>query len=52
MRKILVMLFFVFVINSVIFSFELSGSYLMELSGYERTFYGISITLGDKDIMD
>ncbi|KAF2956288.1 hypothetical protein [Marinitoga sp. 38H-ov] len=34
-----------------IYSFEISGSYLMELSGYERTFYGLNIIFGDKSLL-
>lgn len=44
-------LFFILIFAISTFSFEISGSYLMELSGYERTFYGGSLTLGDKDIL-
>ncbi|WGS64953.1 hypothetical protein [Marinitoga aeolica] len=51
MKTKLFVLLFILVFAISIFSFEISGSYLMELSGYERTFYGGGITLGDKDII-
>ncbi|BBE31552.1 hypothetical protein OSSY52_16930 [Tepiditoga spiralis] len=51
MKEKLLILLFVLSFTIFTFSFQLSGSYLLELSGYERTFYGTNVILGDKDII-
>lgn len=48
--KILAFLF-ILIFSISIFSFEISGSYLKELSGYERSFYGINAIFGDKNLL-
>jgi len=50
MKKILLSILVIIFLVSV-FSFEISGSYLQELSGYERTFYGLSGIFGDRNLL-
>lgn len=48
MKKIFLILLLLLLLT-ITFSLEISGSYLMELGGYQRTFYGASVKLGDRD---
>ncbi|AEX85806.1 hypothetical protein XO10_06945 [Marinitoga sp. 1135] len=50
MKKMVFMLLVIGVFSGIMLGFEISGSYLKELSGYERAFVGGSVTIGDKDI--
>ncbi|GAB6189838.1 hypothetical protein JCM30566_15800 [Marinitoga arctica] len=51
MKKSFFILFLVIILNGMLFSFEVSGTYLMELSGNERTFYGANVKFGDKNLL-
>ncbi|KLO21099.1 hypothetical protein X275_10085 [Marinitoga sp. 1197] len=51
MKNLIFISISIIIFSIVSFGFEVSGSYFMELSGYERTFYGLKVTFADKSII-